>query len=289
MRVYQFRHVGLLQSTANAIQFASNCQFVEVVCYTESMKRLTLLPIALLLVAGCQLSLGNKANTNTNAVADGTMWLNYYPTQCNVTPWGDTLKEKTIIEYYEALGVNVISVEVTPEPTDYITCTACGCGTGETISIQTDATGRGILLEHGFTDEELDEADYADDLPLNSSENVNVDAAGNLNTNVNANASTDDTNSEISESELVDPNTGIELNTEAALSEADADLQARAEQLQIELDTYYSAHGSYPDDVAALNTSVNLDGLTYTPIGVTPADYYDLSIDYSTGREVVNP
>ncbi len=222
-------------------------------------------------VTGCQTQSVSSSHTNqTNTIVAADYWLNYFPTQCNITPWGDTLEERTIIAYYEALGVNVESVEVTPQSVTFVSCAACGCPSGETISIQTDTAGKAILLENGFVEEDA----------VNTVMNTNTNVTSTTESSGNTDAADTTTNEAISESETVE---------EITLSEADASLLARAEQLQKELKIYYGSHGSYPDDLTGLNTTVDTAGLTYTPIGVTPADYYDLSVDYSTGRVVLNP
>lgn len=244
------------------------------------MKRLLLLTAAIVLLVGCEFSTGTSDQV-INETDDVTYWVNYYPTQCNASPWGDTLDETKIISYYQTnLGVTVDAIEVTPPATGFFTCAACGCATGTQVSIQTDTAGKAILLEHGFTVEATTE-----DWPQDDITNIHI----NENINLSVEAETTEVTSEdveISETELVDP--AIDPN-EPVLSEVDIALQARAEQWRAALTTYYTSHGSYPDTLADLNVTIDSTGLTYTPIGITPADYYDLSVDYSTGREVVNP
>ena len=249
------------------------------------MKRLFPLALAGLLLAGCQLNVDANNNDTTNTqVEDTTYWVSYYPTQCNVSPWGDTLDETTIINYYQTnLGVAVDAIEVTPPAVGYISCAACGCGTGTQVSLQTDTSGRRILLEHGYTEETNTEDWSVDDSMDTTNVNPTIDNGDTVNTNLNI---AEDTNVNVdpgvSETELVDPN-------EPVLSEVDAELQTRAEQWQVALDGYYASHGSYPDTLIDLNMTIDDAGITYTPIGITPADYYDLSVEYSTGRVVLNP
>ncbi|MFA6475699.1 MAG: hypothetical protein WCV88_05935 [Patescibacteria group bacterium] len=210
--------------------------------------------LALLLVTGCTTISPSGTTNSTNNTNTTTYWLNYYPTQCNKTPWGDTLTETAITEYYQtSLQVTVMAVEVNPPTTGFISCAACGCSTGAQVSIQTNEAGKVILLEHGFTEEELYQAPV-----IASNENTNT---------------------------VVTP---IETN-DVPLSEVDAGLRDRSNQVVKSLKDYYTAHGSYPDNITELNLTVDLTGLTYTPIGSTPADYYDLNVEYSTGGVVMNP
>ncbi len=210
------------------------------------MKRFLL--SSLVLLAGCQW----PSNSLTNA-EPLTYWVNYYPTQCNVAPWGDALEETAIIDYYSVIiGVTVHSVEVTPPADGFFSCSACGCPTGTQVSIQIDAAGKATLLEHGFVEEELTIIEpVIEEEPL----------------------------TEVSETEV----------TEVDLSAEDQALQDRAQLVQSALQDYYLQYGSYPDTLVDLTVQLDATGMTYTPIGVTPADYYDLSVEYSTGREVVNP
>lgn len=248
-------------------------------CYTIFMKRSLLLTICVLL-AGCQLTVGNSS-TNTSTAVNQTYWLNYYPTQCNETPWGDTLDEREISDYYQnALGVTVEAVEVNPPAVGFIACAACGCGTGTQVSVQTDTAGRDILLEHGFTEEAVTE-DWPQDSDTNTDSVENSNLNLNTNTEVNANINVNvEEEVKVSETEVSDL---------PEMTPEDTDLQTRAETVQAALASYYSSHGAYPDTLEALQLTTSLTGLTYTPIGVTPADYYDLSVEYSTGSTVVNP
>lgn len=225
------------------------------------MKRLVIL-FVILLVTGCQLS-GMPTTTETPA----TYWLNYHPTQCNTPPWGDTLEEVSIINYYQTvLGVTVQAVEVTAPSAGFISCSACGCLTGSQVSIQTDAAGKIILAEHGFIEEEL-----GPELITNVDDDAVIQP-------LDTDPFTD------SAAETADF-----ITEEENLSATDQSLQTRAEQLRTELQLYYTQHGSYPDVLTGLKTTVDTTGLVYTPIGVTPADYYDLVVAYSTGRVILNP
>ncbi|MBI4407409.1 MAG: hypothetical protein HY565_02830 [Candidatus Kerfeldbacteria bacterium] len=235
------------------------------------MKRLSLLS-ALLLLAGCQLQ-PLTVSTNTEPQ---TYWVSYYPTQCNLAPWGDTLETTAITDYYTTtVGVTVYSIEVTPPAVGFISCSACGCPTGQQIALQTDATGKATLLEHGFVEEELVVVDENLGITEDTETGITEDSEE---ASEDAEEISEDTETEITEETI-----------EAELSAEDAALQTRAELVQSALTDYYSQHGAYPDSLADLTVQLDATGMTYTPIGVTPADYYDLSVEYSTGKVLLNP
>lgn len=238
-------------------------------CYSVSMKHLSLV-LGILLLAGCQLQ---PLTVTTEVEEPLTYWLNYYPTQCNEKPWGDTLASTAIIKYYQDLGVTIDSIEVNAPPSGFFSCSACGCSTGVQVSLQTDEAGKAILLEHGFTEEELVNenigiADSAEEVAEDTETGI-ADSAEEI--------------SEDAEAEITEETIEVELSAE------DAALQVRAELAQSALTDYYSQHGAYPDSLTDLTVQLDTTGMTYTPIGVTPADYYDLSVEYSTGKMVLNP
>ena len=197
---------------------------------------------------------------NSIQVDNQTYWVDYYPTQCNTNPWGNGYDESTIIGYYENQGVSVETIEVTAPKKGFLTCSACGCGTGYQVSIQTNASGREQLLELGFTEEVPEEVS---------------------NTNTNVNQTTNQIIPERSTSELEASQTEV--------SEADALLSVTAGRIETALQEYYQANGSYPENLAALELDIDPTGISYTPIGVLPAEFYDLTVNYSTGSETLNP
>ena len=250
-------------------------------CYSVSMKHLSLV-LGILLSVGCQLQ-PLTVNTTTDTEVQ-TYWLNYYPTQCNTTPWGDTLAETTITDYYQNLAVTIAAIEVNAPPSGFFSCSACGCSTGVQVSIQTDEAGKAILLEHGFTEEEL--VGIAESGITENAEKIAEDTEATL----------EDAETGITENSEGIPEATEETTTETTgttieveLSAEDAALQTRAELVQSALTDYYSQHGVYPDSLTDLTVQLDATGMTYTPIGVTPADYYDLSVEYSTGKTLLNP
>lgn len=212
--------------------------------------------LSLILLAGCQW----QQVVSVADVTPETYWVNYYPTQCNASPWGDTLEQAAIINYYTTvLGVTVHSLEITPPAAGYFSCSACGCPTGVQVSIQTDAIGRDSLLEHGFVTAELTE-ELTVDVPV--------------------------------ETQAIEETVSVEsriMNNELREDQADQQLQQQAQLLQSALQDYYTQHGAYPDSLNDLTVQLDTTGMVYTPIGVTPAEYYDLTVDYSTGQELLNP
>jgi hypothetical protein len=149
--------------------------------------------------------------------------------------------------------------------------------------VQTDTAGRDTLLEHGFTEETT-----TDNLLLE--DNLNIDTTtGTVETDANLNTNTEvSTNTDVTADEAVKVSE-TEISDLPEMTPEDTDLQTRAETVQAALASYYTSHGAYPDTLEELQLTTSLTGLTYTPIGVTPADYYDLSVEYSTGNVVVNP
>lgn len=217
--------------------------------------------VSMMMFAGCQWQTVSSVVDSEPTI----YWVNYYPTQCNVAPWGDTLEETAIVDYYSAtVGITVHSVEVTPPEAGYFSCSACGCPTGVQVSIQTDAAGKTTLLDNGFVEEELTEQ------TIDTTETDPV---------------VEPVEAQNTETIAEDP----EIIEEENLSAEDQALQARVQLVQSALQDYYTQYGAYPDALTDLTVELDATGMTYTPIGVTPADYYDLSVEYSTGREVLNP
>lgn len=263
MRVYQFRHVGVISTLAktDAIVNATGLR------HTIFMKRIVyyfLLTTLALTATGCTVwptpsantnttgnannsNISNTANTNTTAQ---TYWLNYSLKQCATAPWGNNLETATISSYYQdTFDITVYNVAVTPPPEGLFTCQACGCPTGTTVSLETDAAGRAILLQNDFT-----EAD--------------------------ANVST---------TEPVPDAAVVAQASNSNLTPADAQLRERSERVEIALSDYYAAHVAYPDNLEVLSLDVDATDLDYTPIGSLPASYYDLVVSYSTGPVTINP
>lgn len=228
--------------------------------------------ITLSLVAGCvwptaQITPSSSENS-TNGTAE-TYWLDYALTQCNTAPWGKSTEPEIVTDYFST-NITVFAVEVTPPTAGMIFCQACGCPTGTIVSIQTNAAGQVYLLEQGFT---------AAGTALESSTITNTNVTP-------ATSTTSTTNAQISNTAVEEPAVDI---VEIQLSESDANLRDRAEQVEAALTNYYIKAGSYPEDISALQLTVDFTGITYTPIGSLPASYYDLAVAYTTGAKIINP
>jgi len=224
------------------------------------MLRLSLVAIALC-VTGCQLQPITSQVTNTTAVMNNSVTniavtnaytLKYRPTQCETLPWGNVSDETAITNYYLA-NYNVVldAVEVTAAPAGFVSCQACGCPTGQTIIVTTNTAGKAILKADDFIPEVVTPSTPPIEDPVQTTD------------------ATNDT-------------------TEPDLSADDQALRDQAQLVQSYLKEYFQTHQAYPNDLTDLQ-NVDLTGIHYTPIGTTPATYYDLSVDYSTGKVVVNP
>lgn len=259
--------------------------------------------VACLSLVGCQfapstqssnLNLNNdSANSNNafiendNATTEITYWLDYALRQCEVAPWGKSIEPETITQYYEnTLNVTVYAVEVTPPSEGLMFCQACGCPTGTTVSIQTNAAGREILLDDEFTEPDADISVIEPVPQVTQAENdLVIDNTNTINTEVAPTVAATETTVDDASS---NPDLAVATEDEV-LSDEDAELQQRAEQVQAALADYYAIQDSYPNDLAALSLTITTDDLVYTPIGSLPADYYDLVVPYSTGQITVNP
>lgn len=283
--------------------------------------KLSALFVTIGLLTGCTWSGFTSLSSDSNSTtADAqTYWLDYALTQCNEAPWGKTTEPQVVTDFYSAT-ITVFAVEVTPPTAGMVFCSACGCPTGTVVSIQTDSAGQTYLLEQGFTTtgEALDSATFIETeptvvvdtvSPAASTTTTTADSVVAVNSNTVVEVSTatttatepveDDVTTPIavevpaatSEAVPVEEVAIAEIDTDAdvVLSEADANLQERAKQVEAALADYYSQYGSYPDELTVLQLSVDLTSITYTPIGALPASYYDLAIAYTTGAEILNP
>ncbi len=230
-------------------------------------RKIVLITALGLLGAGC-----NPVQTITNTVEQANterFTVSYYPTQCNTNPWGKQYDEVVIQDYYTSVGLNIYDVAVQQPAPNFITCSACGCGTGFEVVIETDAAGKADLIERGFTE------DAAESIPEDSNINAVIIPEANVNTVPTYSAS------EINEGSL-------ETNDEV-IEDVDAELQVVAGRIQEALSIYYAREGHYPETLAELELDIDPTGTSYTPIGVLPAEFYDLTVDYSTGSETLNP
>lgn len=248
------------------------------------------------MLAGCAWSISPNTTTNIDNTSDDVQiyWMEYALTQCNIAPWGKSTEPEVVTEYYSNI-ITVHAVEVTPPEVGVVFCQACGCPTGTTVSIQTDVAGQTYLLEQGFTaaGEALDSALFINSVTTAESQladsTVPVTSTTTVTTNQTINSNTNSTEpvtvTDNAETELLD----AEPVVAETLSEADASLRDRSTQVVNALAEYYGQYGSYPDDLAVLQLAVDLNGITYTPIGALPATYYDLAVAYTTGAEILNP
>lgn len=238
-----------------------------------------LISLTLIAATGCSNAVVSNLTTTTTPQSV-PVTLAYALTQCNDAPWetyqalhADLTTEQSIQRYYlDTYQIALLSVVTHAAPAGFFSCQACGCATGERITVTVSADQAPQLLELGFSDQVIDPVP----------DNTTLEPAT---TNVTANTNLVDLNT-------VDDNaTGEVVLTaeEAAADAVDQTLRDRAATVQSALATYNNEHSAYPDTLAQLNLTIDLTGLTYTPIGSTPANYYDLTQALSTGDETLNP
>lgn len=232
-------------------------------------------------------------------------WVSYSPTQCNDDPWAGYSVEKSkqrqsstqqMIAYYETeYGVAILDSELTSFGADAVFCAACGCPKGEIYRVQVSANDRLTLLNLGFRDDtDLEQAGMLNDDP-----NVGDDDAEEI-----INAEVEDVSiSDVSTADAATtdtPSTDVPItdavveDDEIKPTERDIEFDSLVIQIQEELGKYFIERSTYPETLAELEGELNLgesglSGITYTPIGTVPANYYDLSVEYSTGKIVFNP
>ncbi len=227
----------------------------------------------IILLAGCTnvIDNGNATSIDSSSDIPEWYWAEYYMTECNGVPWvGETDEE--MIQYYQGQYDIAIQDVVSIDSDDFVaTCEACGCTTGEVVRVQVSLEDRKKLLDLGFSVEgdyknpatEKNSDDQDDEID-NNNEDVVIEETG-------------DIVEEYSPEELV-------------AIEDDIILEDIAANVQLALKKYYETNHSYPDTLEELEMIVyDLERFTYTPIGTTPAKYYDLVVAYSTGRVTLNP
>ncbi|MDP3970450.1 MAG: hypothetical protein Q8P90_02020 [bacterium] len=262
------------------------------------MKYLWRIGFSLLIIsfAGCALiKVPKQADVAVDVLGEEQIIsLSYHPTQCNNNPWKpdseiDARGEAIIVETYYQMthDIDLKEVEVQMAPADYRSCSACGCPTGDVINVQVAEADRNAMLDLGFIEGKFDESV----ITINeSTEADNIEIITEVEIK-------DDEDEDITE-EVAD----IEAETEVEIIDgtndvaeveptgADGQLKVVVESVQKSLQTYYDENGAYPESLLNLELSEeDTVGITYTPIGTVPAKYYDLSVEYSTGREVLNP
>ncbi|MBI2415812.1 MAG: hypothetical protein HYV33_04080 [Candidatus Kerfeldbacteria bacterium] len=209
--------------------------------------------------AACQpTTVTTSSNTTSTA---STVLLYYHPTQCNANPWMQQYRDAaandeaaTITAYYQQQHtIALLAVTVERAPAGFISCQACGCPTGERITVEVNSIDQNRLLDLGFTTQANDPAPVNEVKPISNSNSTTTE------------------------------------NVATELSTADQALQIRAQILQQALADYKTTYQYYPTQLTDVAGTVDTTGITYTPIGSTPANYYDLTVDFSTGRQVLNP
>lgn len=293
------------------------CSIVNVTSFRHTTTMLktkfSLAVLGVSLLAGCAWSISPNTTTNTvNSSSNPQIyWMEYALTQCNNAPWGKIIEPEVVTKYYSNI-ITVHAVEVTPPEAGVVFCQACGCPTGTVVSIQTDAAGRTYLLEQGFilADAALDSSLFINEAKTITNQTINSNTNNTIVTNTNdvdtdsnsvvkttAAAETKSVDSVAKNTNIVESETGdteiesldTEPVVEETLSEADANLRDRSINVVSALAEYFDHYGSYPEDLTVLQLTVDLTGITYTPIGALPAAYYDLAVAYTTGAEILNP
>ena len=142
-------------------------------------------------------------------------------------------------------------------------------------------------------DDSADEVEGGEETGEETSEedNSEADADSELDTSEETGTETDSESGSETGSE-----TGAEAGDDATdndveIVERDIVLETIREDLQSKLEAYKSQYNYYPETLDALTFDEDLDltDVTYTPIGTVPSNYYDLSIVFSTGKQIYNP
>lgn len=221
-----------------------------------------------------------------------TYWAEYYETQCNKSVWGEDTADQVISYYQTNYDITITAVEFVEATDDFIACSACGCPTGQVVRVQTNFQDRIQLLELGFVKDgeampvvtaetSVDEEDKDTGITENAENTEDTEVVKNTNKNIN--------------SDNADP---VEINdatttTNPAPTEPtpeDKTLQEKATRVQQALVEYYAKNKNYPEKLDQLGVDLgDLTGINYTPIGTVPASYYDITVDYSTGKVTLNP
>lgn len=253
-----------------------------------------------LLFAGCVMP---WASTN-NVVGEiqQTYWAEYYETQCNKSVWGEDTADQVISYYKQNYGITIEAVEFTEAADDAISCTACGCPTGQAVRVQTNLQDRIQLLELGFVkDGEAMPVITAETSVDEKNERITEDAETTedtesvKNTNDVETVPVENENTKNTSSDNAD---AVEINdatttTDTAPVEPTAEdktLEDKATRVQQALVEYYAKNKNYPEKLDQLGVDLgDLAGINYTPIGTVPASYYDITVNYSTGKVTLNP
>lgn len=264
-----------------------------------NMSKLILLALALgLIVSGCsvsQIDRPDESNANPEGIRK-TYWAEYHETTCNVSPWGEDTAEQVIAYYSDKYSITIPVVEFVEEFDDNISCGECGCSTGKVMRAQVSLDNRKRLLELGFTKDQSESLNYVDYPTTSVNTNDDVEEAEIMTEEIIDALSDDNTNEDLEETteeivEIISDETMTETETtEVEPTGADRDAEEIANQIQAALSLYFTEHGNYPVELAELELgTTDLTWFTYTPIGTVPSKYYDLAVNYSTGKVILNP
>lgn len=223
-----------------------------------------------------------------------TYWAEYYQTQCNKSVWGDGTADQVISYYQTNYDITITAVEFVKATDDFVACSACGCPTGQVVRVQTNFQDRITLLELGFVkDGEAMTVVEGSGITENAENTEGTEVI--KNTNDVETVPVEKENIKNTNSDSVD---AVEINdatttTNSAPAEPTAEdktLEGKATQVQQALVEYYAKNSNYPEKLDQLGVDLgDLTGINYTPIGTVPASYYDITVDYSTGKVTLNP
>lgn len=258
--------------------------------------------ISSLLFAGCVVPWAS-----TNMVVgeiQQTYWAEYYETQCNKSVWGEDTADEVIGYYKSNYNITIEAVEFTEAADDAISCTDCGCPTGQVVRVQTNFQDRIQLLELGFVKDgeavpvissttAVDEENKDTGITESTENTEGTEVI--KNTNDVETVPVENENKKNTKSDNADT---VEINDATTTTDTppveptaeDKTLEDKATRVQQALVEYYAKNKNYPEKLDQLGVDLgDLAGINYTPIGTVPASYYDITVDYSTGKVTLNP
>ncbi len=272
--------------------------------YIHFLTRL-ILPLAVAAIfSGCVTPW--RSYENSTGQIQQSYWSEYYLTQCNESVWGEDTAEQVISYYQSNYDITIETVEFIQAQDDFVSCSACGCPTGDVVKVQTNFADRLELLELGFVKD-------GETMPIVEDTRITEDTENTESTSAEGGSASggeviEDAgiteneegaeNTEVLKNANVNEKTPVEINdatttTDAAPTEPTAEdktLEDKAAQVQQALVDYYSKNKNYPEKLDQLGVDLgDLTGINYTPIGTVPASYYDMTVEYSTGKITINP
>lgn len=242
-----------------------------------------------ILLSGCT----TPWTSSNNVVGEiqQTYWAEYYETQCNKSVWGEDTADEVITYYKTNYDITIQSAQFTEATDDVISCTACGCPTGQVVRVQTNFQDRIQLLELGFV-KDGEAMPIVEDTGITESteDEENTEAVNNTNDVETVPVENKNTNSDNADPvEINDATTTTDTPPVEPTAE-DKALEDKATRVQQALVEYYAKNKNYPEKLDQLGVDLgDLAGINYTPIGTVPASYYDITVDYSTGKVTLNP